>query len=414
MEQLQGEIDNRLKQLTKTVKLHGFRTGKVPLAMIQKMYGGQVRQDVLNDAVHKGFKDTVKEQNLQVVGYPRFEAKVDGTDNTQYTVSATFEVYPEIVLGDLSKQSIERPEVRIEEDDIEKTLKIICKQRVTYKKIQRSARNGDRIEIDFRGTVDGKEFSGGSAEGVQLILGDGKYLKDFEAPIVDMEIGQRKTVDVVFPEDYHGKDLSGKTAAFEITLKDLEEPIFPVIDAAFAQSMGIPDGDVKKLREGVHKDIEHEASRRIRVKLKEQLMRALVNVTQFDAPVVLVNQEKERLLQSAKSEFESRGIKSDKLPFTAGSFEEKAEYRVKLGLIISELINVHQLKPTPAQIRSVIEDAAQSYENPDQVVKWHYASEDRLKEAEALALEENVANWALSKVNITDKTITFDELMGRV
>lgn len=412
LEQLQGEIDGRLKKLAKTTKLHGFRPGKVPLGIVTQMYGMQVQQDVLNDAVHKEFKEKINENNLQVAGYPRFDVKASDDSNSQYTVTATFEVFPEIVLGDLGKQGIEKAVVEINENDIDSTLDRICKQRVTYKNVQRPAQIGDRVQIDFRGTINGNEFSGGKADDVQLILGDGKYLKDFEAPIVGMEIGQQKSFDVVFPEDYHGKDLAGKTATFEVKLKQLEQPVLPEVNAELAKSLGVPDGDLNKLREGIRNDLEREVSRRIRTKLKEQVMQALLNATQFDAPNVLVNQEKERLLQSAKSDLESRGIKSNKIPLNADSFQEKAVYRIKLGLILSELVDAHNLKPTSGQIRTLIEEAAQSYENPEQVVKWHYASEDRLKEAEALALEENVVNWALSKVTITDKKVTFDELMG--
>jgi trigger factor len=227
-----------------------------------------------------------------------------------------------------------------------------------------------------------------------------------------MEVGQQKSFDVTFPEDYHGKELAGKTVIFTIKLNELEEPMLPSIDAEFAKALGEPDGDLEKLREGIQRDLERESSRRIRSKLKEQIMQALIDVTQFDAPAVLINQEKERLMQSARSDLEARGIKSDKIPLTADSFQGKAEYRVKLGLILAELVDTHNLKPTPKQIRSVIEEVAQSYENPEQVVKWHYASEDRLEEAKALALEENVTNWALSQVKTTDKTVTFDELMG--
>ena len=412
LETLQADIDNRIKQLAKTTKLHGFRPGKVPLNIVKQMYGMQVHQDVLNDAVHKEFTDTVKQHNLQVAGYPRFEAKTADSGDAQYIVSATFEVFPEIVLGDLSKQNIERPVVQINEADVDKTLEQISKQRVTYRQVQRPAKNGDRIDIDFHGTLDGNEFAGGKANGVRLILGDGKYLKDFEEPIAGMEVGQQKSFDVPFPEDYHGKELAGKTVIFTIKLNDLEEPVLPSIDAEFAKALGEPDGDLVKLREGIRRDLEREASRRIRSKLKEQIMQALIDVTQFDTPAVLINQEKERLMQSARSDLEARGIKSDKIPLTADSFQGKAEYRVKLGLILAELVDTHNLKPTPKQIRSVIEEVAQSYENPEQVVKWHYASEDRLEEAKALALEENVTNWALSQVKTTDKTVTFDELMG--
>lgn len=412
LEKLQDEIENRLKRLAKTTKLHGFRPGKVPLRIITQMYGVQVQQDVLNDAVHKEFKDTVKENNLQVAGYPRFEAKVPNDSEALYTVSATFEVYPEIVLGDLSKQNIERPTVQIGETDIDKTLDMICKQRVTYEPVSRSVKKGDRVKIDYHGVIDGNDFGGGKAEDIQLIIGDGKFLKDFETSLIGMKVGNNKSFDVVFPEDYHGKDVAGRTVTFEVKLNELEAPVLPNVDAEFAKLLGIPDGDIKKLREGIQKDLEREVSKRIRSKIKEQIMQAFLDTTKIEAPSALVNKEKDRLMQNAKSDLEARGMKTKEIPFPSDLFKEKAEYRVKLGLILAELVKVHALKATPEQVRSIIEDAAQSYENPEQVVKWHYASSERLQEAESLALEENVVNWALNKIKLIDKTVTFDELMG--
>lgn len=411
LEKLQSEIENRLKRLAKTTKLHGFRPGKVPFKMVIQMYGAQVQQDVLNDAVHKEFTDTVKELDLQVAGYPRFEAK-PADDNDIYTFSAIFEVYPEIVLGDLSKQNIERPNVQVADADIDKTLDMIRKQRVIYEPIDRSAKKGDRVKIDYRGVIDGNDFAGGKAEDVQLILGDGKFLKDFEASLVGMKVGNSKSFDVVFPEDYHGKDIAGKTVTFEVKLNELEASVLPNVDASFAKLLGVSDGDIKKLREGIQQDLEREVSKRARTKLKEQIMQALLDTTQIEAPSVLINQEIERLMQNARSSLEARGMKAKEMPFTPDLFKEKAEYRVKLGLILAEVVRVHTLKATPDQVRNIIEDAAQSYENPEQVVKWHYASSERLQEAESLALEENVVNWALDKIKVADKTVTFDELMG--
>ncbi len=412
LEKLQDEIDKRLNRLTKTVKLHGFRPGKVPLKIVTQMYGMQVQQDVLNDAVHKEFKDTVQQQNLQVAGYPRFEAKPADNADSLYTVSATFEVYPEIVLGDLSNESIERPSAQVSEADIDKTLDMICKQRVTYKPVDRAAQKGDRVKIDYHGTIDANDFAGGKAEGVHLILGNGKFLKDFEDSLIGMQVGNSKSFDVVFPEDYHGKDIAGKTVTFTAKLNQLEEPVLPQVDTEFAKLLGIPDGDLQKLREGVQQDLEREVSKRVRSKLKEQIMQLLLSTTQIEAPSILVNQEKERLLQNAKNDLEARRVKTKEISLTSDHFKEKAEYRIKLGLILAELVKVHALKATPEQVLSIIEDAAQSYENPEQVVKWHYASAERLQEAESLALEENVVNWVLGKIKLIDKTVTFDELMG--
>ena len=413
LEKLQGEIENRLKRLVRTTKLHGFRPGKVPLKIITQMYGTQVQQDVLNDAVHKEFTDTIKELNLQVAGYPRIEAKSLNDNDTSYTFSATFEVYPEIVIGDLSTQSIERPNVQISDVDIDKTLEMIRKQRTVYEPVTtRSAKKGDRVMIDYHGVIDGNDFPGGKAKDIQLILGEGKFLKDFEASLMGMRVGNSKSFEVVFPEDYHGKEIAAKTAIFEVKLNELEAPVVPDVDADFAKSLGIPDGDTKKLREGIQRDLEHEVSKRIRSKIKEQIMQLLLDTTQIEAPSVLINQEIGRLMQNAKSNLEARGMKTKEISFTPDHFKEKAEYRVKLGLILAELVKVHGLKATREQVRSIIEDAAQSYENPEQVIKWHYASSERLQEAESLALEENVVNWALNKINLIDKTVTFDELMG--
>lgn len=411
LEKFQDEIERRLKQLVKTTKLHGFRPGKIPIKMIAQMYGTQVQQDVLNDAVHKEFTDIIKAQNLRVAGYPKFEAKSSDA-NGFYTFSATFEVYPDITIGDLSKQSIQRPNVTVGDADIDKTLEMVQKQRVIYKSVSRSVTKGDRVKIDYHGVINGSDFAGGKANDIQLIIGDGRFLKDFEAALIGMKVGNNKSFDVVFPEDYHGKEMAGKTATFEVKLLELEEPELPDIDDNFAKLLGIPDGDIKKLREGIQQDLEREISKRVKSKIKEQVMQLLLETAQVAAPNVLVNQEAERLMQSAKSNLEARGMKSNEISLTLDSFKGKAEYRVKLGLILADLVKIHALKASREQVRNIIEDAAQSYENPEQVIKWHYASPERLQEAESLALEENVVNWVLGRIDLVDKTVAFDELMG--
>ncbi|TXI17155.1 MAG: trigger factor [Nitrosomonas sp.] len=411
IEKLQAEVENRIKKLAKTTKLHGFRPGKVPLKMVSQMYGAQVQQDVLNDAVHKQFVDTIKELNVKVAGYPKFEAK-PGSNEAFYSFSATFEIYPEIVIGDLSQRNIEKPNVKIVDADIDKTLNMIRKQRAKYEPVSRPTKKNDRVRIDYTGTIDGADFEGGAASDVQLIIGDGKFIKDFEDSLVGMGVGNHKSFDVVFPEDYHGKEVAGKIATFEVKLKEIEEPILPTVDADFAKLLGVSDGNIKKLHEGIQQDLQREASKRIKARLKEQVMQSLLDVTQIAVPHVLINQEIERLMQNAKNNLESRGINANELSLTPDLFKDKAEYRVKLGLILAEIVRTHALKATPEQIRSVIEDVAHSYDNPEQVIKWHYASSERLQEAESLALEDNVVNWTLDKINVVDKAVTFDELMG--
>ena len=302
--------------------------------------------------------------------------------------------------------------MQVADADIDKTLEIIRKQRMVFNTVDRAAKSGDRIKINYHGTIDGVAFPGGEAKGVQLILGDGKFLKDFETSVIDMTVGATKSFDLVFPEDYHGQEMAGKKATFEVTLESLEEPVLPEVDEEFVKSLGFPDGDIKKLREGIQQDLEREVSKRTRSKIKEQVMQSLLDTTPLEVPGVLISQEIERLMQSAKSNLDARGVKAAELSLKPELFKDKAEYRVKLGLILAELVKLHSLKASPEQVRHIIEDAAQSYENPEQVVKWHYASSERLQEAESLALEENVVSWALGKIKLVDKDVTFDDLMG--
>ncbi len=413
-DKVKGEVASRLKQLAKTTKLHGFRPGKVPFKIVEQKYGSQIQQDVLGDIIQKEFNETVKELDLKIAGYPNFKAKESSEDanDDDYAFSAIFEVYPEIKLGDLSQQSVEKPVVQVSDADVDKTIEMIRKQQVQYQPADRPAMSGDRVKIDFHGVIDGKDFAGGKAENVELIIGEGKFLKDFEDALVDLNVAQEKSFDVVFPEDYHGKDVAGKNVTFAVKLNAIDLPVLPEVNADFAKLLGIPDGDMEKVRAGIQHDLEREVLKRTRSKLKEQVMQCFLETTQIETPKVLVNQETERLIKEAADNLESRGMKSKDIPLTPEMFKDKAEDRIKLGLILAELVKVHDLKATPEKVRSIIEEMAQNYDNPEQVVKWHYASSERLKEVQSLALEDNVVQWALEKVKMVDKAVTFDEMMG--
>ncbi|MCH9639825.1 MAG: trigger factor, partial [Betaproteobacteria bacterium] len=402
-----------LKQLAKTTKLHGFRPGKVPLKIVEQKYGAQIHQDVLGDIIQKEFNETVKSLDLKIAGYPDFQAKETSEDvNDLYTFSATFEVYPEIILGDLSQHSVEKPIVQVSDADIDKTIEMIRKQQVQFQPVGRPAKTDDRVKIDFHGVLDGKDFAGGKAENVELVIGEGKFLKDFENALIDLDIAQEKSFDVTFPEEYHSKDMAGKTVTFTVKLHEINMPVLPEVNAEFAKLLGIPDGDLEKVRVGIRQDLEREVLKRTRSKLKEQVMQCFLDTTQIEAPNVLVDQETERLMKEASENFESRGMKAKDIQLSPEMFKDKADNRIKLGLILAELVKVHDLKATPEKVRSIIEEMAQNYDNPEQVVKWHYASAERLKEIQSLALEDNVVLWALEKVKMVDKAVTFDEMMG--
>jgi len=367
---------------------------------------------VLGDVLQKSFSEAVSEQKLRVAGYPRFEAKPIAENAPQFEFNATFEVYPEVVLGDLSAVSIEQPVVKVDAADVDKTIEVLRKQRIQFVSAQRAAAIGDRINIDYRGVIDGKEFDGGKAENFSLVLGEGQLLKDFEEPLTGMNAGQDKTITVAFPADYHGKNVAGKTATFEIKLNRVEAPQLPEVDAEFAKSLGVADGDAEKMRGEIQANLEREVSKRVKAKLKERAMQALLDTTKIEVPKALVEMELQRLMEDARSNLEARGLKVKDMPLPPDLFQEQAQRRVGLGLILSELVKMHDLQAKPEQMRAVVEDFAQSYEHPDEVVKWHFSSPERLKEVESVVLEENAVAWVLGKAKVVDKPVTFDELMG--
>jgi trigger factor len=412
-EKIQTEVENRLKRLARTVKLHGFRPGKVPFKVVMQQYGPQVRNEVIGDALKKNFNDAVRENNLRVAGYPHFEPKAADGDISPIEFSATFEVYPDVSLGDLSEVQVARPVVNVTPADIDKTIEVLRRQRVQFEPAERPAQSGDRISIDYRGAIDGVEFAGGTAENFTLMLGEGRLLKDFEAPLIDMKAGESKTFEVTFPADYHGKEVAGKTATFEVSLNGVEATKLPELNAEFAQSLGVANGDIATMRNEIEANLEREASKRVNAKLKEQVMQALLDSTSIESPRALVQLELERLTQDAHKELASRGLAAKNAPLPQELLHERAQRRVGLGLILGELVKTHNLHPKPEQVRAVVEDLAQSYENPAEVVKWHYSAPERLSEVESAALEDNVVKWVLENVRVTDKAMSLDELMGR-
>ena len=409
---IETEIESRLKNIARTARIHGFRPGKVPLKVVAQQYGGQVRQEVLGDTVQQSFAEAVRQQKLRVAGYPRIETRSAPQDALSFEFSATFEIYPEVVPGDISAASIERPDVKVTVQDVDKTIEILRKQRVTYQAVERAAQQGDQVEMDYRGTLDGKEFEGGQAKGHTLVLGEGQTLPDFEGQIVGMQPGANKTFEVSFPADYQGKELAGKVAVFDVTLLRAAEPKLPEVDAEFSRSLGVADGDLGKMRAEVQANLEREIKKRLQSRLKEQVMQALLDATPLELPVALVEMEIERLKESTRQDMVARGMTRIDMPMPSDLFEKQARRRVGLGLILSEVVRINQLLARTEQVRAMVEDLAQSYEHPDQVVRWYYEDAKRLAEMEAIALEDNVVAWVMQHAKVVDKTATFDELMG--
>ena len=412
LDKIDNEVENRLKRLARSVKLHGFRPGKVPFKIVVQQYGTQVRQEVLGDALHKSFSDAVREQNLRVAGYPKFEAKTAQAGDRQFEYTATFEVYPEVKIGEVSRTAITRPRVEIGDGQVEKTLEVLRKQRATYQPVEREAREQDQVIIDFHGKIGGEDFPGSQGANLTTVLGEKRLLPDFEKKIAGMRANETKTFELTFPADYHGKEVAGKTAVFELALKRVAEPKLPELDAEFARSLGVADGDVEKLKREIRDNLQREAGNRIQARIKDQAMQALLDGTQVDLPQSLVEMEIHRLMDNAHRDLDARGVKTRDLQLPRDLFEAQAKRRVALGLIISELAKLHDLHPKPEQVRARIDQHAQSYEHPEQVVKWYYSEPGRLSDIEALVLEDNVMAWVMNRTQVEEKAMPFDELMG--
>lgn len=411
LSEIDRNVEQRLKKLARTVKMAGFRPGKVPLRIVAQQYGPQVRSEVVGDAVQKAFGDVVRERNLRVAGFPRIEAK-QPADAAQLEFSAVFEVYPEVKLGDISAREIVRPALTVGEAEVDHTIEVLRKQRKTYVAVDRAVQSGDRVVVDFTGRIDGEIFQGGQASDFPFVLGAGTMLADFEAQIEGALAGTDRSFDLVFPADYHAKDLAQKTARFDVTVKRIEAPVLPEVDAEFAKALGVADGDLGKMRLEVRTNLEREVNKRIGARVKEQVMTALLEVNPIEVPKALADMEARQLAESARQDLESRGVNTKAAPVDPAWFAEQALRRVKLGLILAELVREKNLQAKPEQIRSFVEDLAQSYDDPPEVVRWYYSQPKRLAEAEAVVIEENVVNWALANCQVTEREIAFDELMG--
>jgi trigger factor len=411
-ELIDREVEERLRKLSRTVRMAGFRPGKVPLKIVAQQYGPQVRSEVIGDAVQKAFSEAVREQNLKVAGYPRIERK-DAADKKQIAFSATFEIYPEVKLGDIASTRLERPALAVGDAEVDKTIEILRKQRKIWDAVARASESGDRVTVDFTGRIDGNEFPGGEGTNMALVIGDGRMLPEFESGLVGATAGEKKTFPVTFPVNYAGKEVAGKIASFEVSVKRIEAPRLPEVDAEFAKSLGVADGDTAKMRDEVKANVEREVRKRIEIEVKQRVMQALIDTTQIELPKSLVEIEIRRLVEQARVDLEGRGVKLDKLPISPDAIEQQARRRVALGLIMGELVKAQELGAKPEQVRALVTDHAQTYEQPFEVVKWVYSEPRRLQEFEGLAVESNVVNWVLNRAKVEDKSISFDELMGR-
>lgn len=401
----------RLARMARTVKMPGFRPGKVPMKIVEQQYSAQARSEAFTEAVQQAFGAAVREQNLRVAGFPKIEP-AESTEPGKVFFSATFEVYPEIVAADLSGKALERSVLTVGDAEVEKTLEVLRKQRVSYVAADKAAAKDDRIVMDFRGTREGEAFDGGTAEDFPVVLGAGALLPEFETNVEGLKAGDSKTFSLTFPEDYQAKDLAGTTVQFEVKVKSVEAPVLPELSADFAKSLGVPSGDVEQLKADVKSNLEREVKKRLQARVKNEVMNLLLETHEFDVPSALVEQESQRMAEEARANLASRGMNVKDIPVEPAWFADQAVRRVRLGLVVAEIVKKNELYAKPEQIRAVVEEQAQSYEDPADVVRWYYSDTQRLAQVEALVVEDNVVDWVLGVAKVSDKVVEFDELMA--
>lgn len=415
VDKVKSEVESRLKKLARTVKMDGFRPGKVPMNVVAQRYGYSVHYEVMNDKVGEAFANAANEAKLRVAGQPRITEKETSPEG-EMAFDAVFEVYPDVKIGDLSGAEVQKIATEVTDSAIDKTLDILRKQRRTFaqRPHDAAAQVGDRVTVDFEGKIDGEAFSGGKAEDFQFILGDGQMLKEFEDATRGMKAGESKTFQLAFPADYHGKDVAGKTADFMVTLKKVEVAHLPEVNDALAKSLGIADATVDGLRADVKKNLEREVKFRLLARNKQSVMDALVAKAELDLPNASVQAEVSRLMESARADLKQRGMKDvDKTPMPEDIFRPQAERRVRLGLVVAELVRTHNLQARPEQVKAHIEELAASYEKPAEVMRWYYSDNNRLAEVEAIVIENNVTEFVLAKAVVNEKSLSFDELMAQ-
>ena len=409
-ERFEREFSVRLRRLSQNVKIPGFRPGKVPLKMIEAQYGGKLLQEVASDLIQTTFYEATGEQGLRPAGGPRIEPKsLERGRDFEYI--ATFEVYPEVGEVRMPTVGIERAVCNITDTDIDRTLETMRKQRMTWTPIDRPAQLGDKIEMDFVGSVAGTAFEGGEAHDFPYVLGSNALIEGFESGLIGAGIGEARTVNVEFPSDYRNTQLAGQKAQFAVTVKKIFAPVLPEIDAAFLQQLGVEGGTVEALRADVRKSLEQEAKDRTQAVLKRNVFNALMAANPIEVPQGLIDSEAKRLVRMARSNWEAQRLPPDKFSEDSSPYKAQARERVLLGLILAELVKVRDIKVDATKVRSRIEELAKGYESPQEFIKWHYSNPERLGEIESLLLEEEALNVVMRESKLEDKPIDFQTLV---
>jgi len=407
---VQEKMAARLKSLAREVKIDGFRPGKVPQNVVKKLYGERVRGEIANDLIKDTYYEALQNEALRPAGQPYIDS-LDETEGFKYT--AVFEVYPEISLEAVDQLEVVRPVSTVKDSDIDEVIEKLRDQKKTWQVVDRPAQEKDRVTLSFTGTSEDENFTDGRVEDYQVIIGAKQMIPGFEENLIGLDTNANKTFDLVFPEDYGNTKLAGKTARFEIDVTKIEEPVLPEIDAEFIKSYGIEEGGLEPFREDVKNNMERELTQVLRGKLKTAVMDALYEKIQITVPNTLVDEEVENLIKPYVETAKRQKLKLEDLQLPREVFEEQAKRRVALGLILAEIIQKNAITLDSNKVRTTIEDMAESYERPKDVVAWYYADETRLNDVKQMVLEEQTVDWLIERATVSEETISFSDVMSK-
>jgi len=410
-ESVDVEVKNRLRHIGRTQKINGFRPGKVPPSVIQKRYGQSVRQEVAGELMQRNFVDVIVAEKINPAGRPNFVAK-SNEEGKALEFEATFEIYPEIELNDLAKIKVETPKVEVTDKDLDEMFVTLQNQHKTWKENKRKTKKGDKLTIDFTGRIDGEEFEGGKAEAFELELGASRMIPGFETDIIGMKVGEEKTINVTFPEDYHAENLKGKDAEFDIVVHKTEGPVLPDIDEEFAKLFGVEEGGVEALREEVSKNMTRELTQAVKAKVKEQVIEGLLEIHDVEIPAALIAQEVDVLRQQAMQRFAGQMDPKNMPELPAEMFEEQAKKRVKTGLLLGEVIKINELKVDENKVNELIASAASAYEDPKEVIEYYTTNKELNQQMQNVALEEQAVEVVLANAKVKEKAASFKDIMN--
>lgn len=408
-ERVETAVNSRLQEAAGSVNLKGFRKGKVPFKVIKSRFGKSVRQDVVGEMINQSYFDALTQEAVKPAGQPMI-VPVNLEEGADLTFTATFEVYPDVTLPDFSALEVTRLGADIGESDIDEMIETLRKQRQTWETVERAAADSDRVNIDYNGKLDGEEFQGGKATGTDLVLGSERMIPGFEAGIIGKTAGDAFTLSLSFPEEYHNADLAGKAVEFEMVLNSVSEQVLPAVDEEFFKSFGIEEGGDAAFREEVANNMTRELKAASRNKLKAQVMDKLIEVVELDVPAALVTAEIQQLKMQALQQM-GGGANLDASMLPDELFTEQATRRVKLGLVLGEVMQTQNLKADPAKVRETIEELAATYESPEEVINWYYGNQEQLAAIESSVVEDQVFDFILEAAKVEDKTVSYQEVI---